>query len=59
MLTRLRAALQAAGLDNPEITAGTEGVASPHRLAAEWAGYKVEHGGAHYYAKCCTTISVN
>ncbi|WP_416260004.1 phosphotransferase [Gibbsiella quercinecans] len=51
MLTRLRAVLQAAGLDNPEITAGTEGVASPHRLAAEWAGYKVEHGGAHYYAK--------
>ncbi|TXE84816.1 aminoglycoside phosphotransferase, partial [Campylobacter jejuni] len=30
---------------------GTASVASPHRLATEWAGFHLESAGKHYYAK--------
>ncbi len=52
MLTRLQQAL--AGWQPAlefDIQPGTAGVASPHRLATEWAGFRLTSNGQHYYAK--------
>lgn len=48
---RLQDALAAAGLDEPRITPGTCGVASPTRLACEWAGFHVQSARGRFYAK--------
>lgn len=52
MITRLQQVLSAW---QPEalwsIEPGTAGVASPHRVATEWAGFRVAQGERHYYAK--------
>ncbi|MBK0125653.1 hypothetical protein IAE30_18085 [Pantoea sp. S61] len=34
-----------------DIQPGTAGVASPHRLATEWAGFRLQSAGQGYYAK--------
>ena len=48
---RLQAALSGAGLTGLQITAGTAGVASPTRLACEWAGFHVLSDQGAFYAK--------
>lgn len=48
---RLHAALSGAGLADLQITAGTPGVASPTRLACEWAGFQVQSDQGAFYAK--------
>ncbi|WP_414440836.1 phosphotransferase family protein [Burkholderia sp. 22PA0106] len=51
-LLRLAHTLAEAGIGaDARIVAGTAGVASPMRLATEWAGFAVEQGGATWYAK--------
>lgn len=50
-LQRLQAALAAAGLEAESISPGTAGVASPTRLACEWAGFQVRAEGGDFYAK--------
>lgn len=52
MLTRLHQALaQWQPAQQFAIQPGTAGVASPHRLATEWAGFRLDANGQHYYAK--------
>lgn len=52
MLSRLEQALSAWQPDAEwVIEPGTAGVASPHRVATEWAGFKVQKGSQHFYAK--------
>jgi len=52
MLTRLEQVLSAWQPGTEwAIKAGTAGVASPHRVATEWAGFKVQKGSQHFYAK--------
>ena len=48
---RLQHALAAAGLTALQITPGTPGVASPIRLACEWAGFHVHSDQGAFYAK--------
>lgn len=48
---RLQSALVAAGLADLRITPGTAGVASPTRLACEWAGFQVLSDQGAFYAK--------
>jgi hypothetical protein len=49
---RLLEAMHAAGFAGPiVVTAGTSGVASPTRLATEWAGFLASAGGHGFYAK--------
>lgn len=52
MMTRLEQALQhwRPG-EKASVRPGTAGVASPHRLATEWAGFHVELNNERYYAK--------
>jgi hypothetical protein len=51
-MARLLHALRAAGLDaDAQIEEGQGGVASPSRLATEWAGYQVHSAAGAYYAK--------
>lgn len=52
MLSRLRQCLEVSGPEKRwEITAGTAGVASPHRVATEWAGFILTCGEERRYAK--------
>ncbi|MDM2974103.1 phosphotransferase [Citrobacter sp. CK198] len=52
MLTRLETALMRWEPSRHfDIQPGTAGVASPHRLATEWAGFHLKADGQHYYAK--------
>jgi thiamine kinase-like enzyme len=48
---RLQNALAAAGLGEARIASGTAGVASPVRLACEWAGFEVDSHEGRFYAK--------
>lgn len=49
---RLLEALREGGLDGvPALDDGVAGVASPMRLATEWAGFRVHMGHDEYYAK--------
>jgi thiamine kinase-like enzyme len=51
-LPRLQSALNDAGFgQDVKVVMGTQGVASPTRLATEWAGYRVTDGADAYYAK--------
>ncbi|HVE09542.1 MAG TPA: aminoglycoside phosphotransferase family protein [Paraburkholderia sp.] len=51
-LLRLADTLAAAGIGSrAQIRCGTAGVASPTRLATEWAGFFVEEGARTWYAK--------
>lgn len=55
-LSRLHAALESAGLGaDVQIAAGTPGVASPIRVATEWAGFRVSSAKGEYYAKVLHT----
>ncbi|MBD1551497.1 aminoglycoside phosphotransferase family protein [Pseudomonas typographi] len=48
---RLHTALAAAGLHALSVSSATPAVASPLRLACEWAGFHVESADGHFYAK--------
>ncbi len=52
MLMRLQQALASwQPAQSFDIQPGTAGVASPHRLATEWAGFRLQSAGQGYYAK--------
>ena len=52
MLIRLQQALASwQPAQSFDIQPGTAGVASPHRLATEWAGFRLQSAGQGYYAK--------
>ncbi|WP_416413482.1 phosphotransferase [Pantoea sp. App145] len=52
MMTRLEQVLEAWQPGQRFVVEpGCAGVASPHRLATEWAGFRLESAGQHFYAK--------